>query len=245
MTATGNDEGGAGIGAGSCTAVGSTRKDGKIGDITITGGVVNASGGRNSAGIGYGNNCKEVGTITISGGAVTATGNNTDGIRGYNDETDFSTGQDGSALILASSISDKFSREDWSGIIFEGNAGQLYGNPTLNMDAAIPSGKILTIPENSVLTIGSGKTLTNNGTIGAYGEISGTLTNHGTIMVGPDGSVPSGSGGSVIPFPYDETYLDAKRYAAEYPNHRHEIFTAGNVRVDRRLVCGPRRCHIA
>ena len=201
VTATGNDEGGAGIGAGSCTAVGSTRKDGKIGDITITGGVVNASGGRNSAGIGYGNNCKEVGTITISGGAVTATGNNTDGIRGYNDETDFSTGQDGSALILASSISDKFSREDWSGIIFEGNAGQLYGNPTLNMDAAIPSGKILTIPENSVLTIGSGKTLTNNGTSGAYGEISGTLTNHGTIMVGPDGSVPSGSGGSVIPFP--------------------------------------------
>ena len=40
----------------------------------------------------------------------------------------------------------------------------------------------------------------------------------------------------MIPFPYDETYLDAKRYAAEYPNHRHEIFTAGNVRVDRRLV---------
>lgn len=56
----------------------------------------------------YGNNCKEVGTITISGGAVTATGNNTDGIRGYNDETDFSSGAGRRALILASSISDKF-----------------------------------------------------------------------------------------------------------------------------------------
>ena len=95
------------------------------------------SGGRNSAGIGYGNNCKEVGTITISGGAVTATGNNTDGIRGYNDETDFSTGRR-RCLNPGVSISDKFSREDWSGTIFEGNLGWLYGNPTLNMDGGDP-----------------------------------------------------------------------------------------------------------
>ena len=105
--------------------------------------------------------------VTISGGTVTATGgNNAAGIQGR-DNSVFSTGQDGSALIIASSISDKFSRDGWSGIIFEGNAGQLYGNPTLNADAAIPSGK----------------TLTYNGTIGVYGTISDSLTNHGTIML--------------------------------------------------------------
>ena len=217
VTATGNDGGGAGIGAGYSVTVGSTRRPGSIGNITITGGIVNAAGGRSSAGIGYGSSCTAVGTITISGGTVTATGgNNVAGIQGR-DESVFSTGQSGSALILASSISDKFSRDDWSGIIFEGNAGQLYGNPTLNADAAIPNGKTLTIPENSVLTIGSGKTLTNDGTIGAYGEISGSLTNNGTIIVGPDGSVPSSSGGSVIPFPGDEKYLDANGASQNIP----------------------------
>ena len=116
-------EQGAGIGAGANAVTGTNRRPGSIGDITITGGIVNAAGGNHSAGIGYGNACKEVGTITISGGIVTATGgNNAAGIQGLGDSV-FSTGQDGSAFILASCISDKFSREDWSGIIFEGNAG--------------------------------------------------------------------------------------------------------------------------
>ena len=47
----------------------------------------------------------------------------------------------------------------------------------------IPSGKTLTVPENTTLTVSSGVTLTNSGTITNSGIItnSGTITNNGTI----------------------------------------------------------------
>ena len=75
-------------------------------------------------------------------------------------------------MIFASSIGDQSGKTSnaWHGIIFEGDEGKVYGNPTLADD--------LTIPENKALDIPSGKTLTVNSKI----TVQGTLTNNGTIF---------------------------------------------------------------
>ena len=133
---------------------------------------------------GFGDYGGSGGKITITGGTVTATGNasgkasssSAAGIGGgrYNfpSGTDgtFQTTNNGNAVIFASSIGDQSHKDDWSGIIFEGNEGEVYGNPTLADD--------LTIPENKALDIPSGKTLTVNSTI----TVQGTLANNGTII---------------------------------------------------------------
>lgn len=158
---------------------------GSGGAVTINGGVVKAIS-TDGAGIGggFGDYGGSGGKITITGGTVTATGNasgkasssSAAGIGGgrYNfpSGTDgtFQTTNNGNAVIFASSIGDQSHKDDWSGIIFEGNEGEVYGNPTLADD--------LTIPENKALDIPSGKTLTVNSTI----TVQGTLANNGTII---------------------------------------------------------------
>ena len=172
---------GAAIGGG-YNGGGGTGGDG--GKITITGGNTTASGYYCTAiGGGFGDYGGSGGEVTITGGTVTATGNasgqtfssSAAGIGGgrYN----FSSGSagtfqtnNGNAVIFASSIGDQSHKDDWSGIIFEGDEGEVYGNPTLADD--------LTIPENRALDIPSGKTLTVNSTI----TVQGTLTNNGTII---------------------------------------------------------------
>ena len=172
---------GAAIGGG-YNGGGGTGGDG--GKITITGGNTTASGYYCTAiGGGFGDYGGSGGEVTITGGTVTATGNasgqtfssSAAGIGGgrYN----FSSGSagtfqtnNGNAVIFASSIGDQSHKDDWSGIIFEGDEGKVYGNPTLADD--------LTIPENKALDIPSGKTLTVNSTI----TVQGTLTNNGTII---------------------------------------------------------------
>ena len=91
--------------------------------------------------------------------------------------------EQGYALIVASSISDKSRRDSWSGIIFEGNTGTVYGNPTIQENMEIPSGKTLTVPENTTLTVKDGVTLTNNGTITGNGTLDGegNLVGSGTV----------------------------------------------------------------
>ena len=173
---------GAAIGGGYNGGGGGTGGDG--GKITITGGNTTASGYYCTAiGGGFGDYGGSGGEVTITGGTVTATGNasgqtfssSAAGIGGgrYN----FSSGSagtfqtnNGNAVIFASSIGDQSHKDDWSGIIFEGDEGEVYGNPTLADD--------LTIPENKALDIPSGKTLTVNSTI----TVQGTLTNNGTII---------------------------------------------------------------
>ena len=175
---------GAAIGGG--YSGGGTGGDG--GKITITGGNTTASGYTGTAiGGGYGTYGGSGGEVTITGGTVTATGNargNTNayiiGVEGIGggrydvtSGTDgtFQTTNNGNAVIFASSIGDQSHKADWSGIIFEGDEGEVYGNPTLADD--------LTIPENKALDIPSGKTLTVNSTI----TVQGTLTNNGKIYV--------------------------------------------------------------
>ena len=177
VTATGGPEG-AGIGSGS---------HGSYDTITINGGSVAATGGELAAGIGGG--CGgSGGNITISGGSVTATGGNHGaGIGGgfqAADSGSFATGTDGHALIFANGgIGDKSKQSSWSGIIFEGDNGEVYGNPTIQENMEIPSGKTLTVPKNITLTVKDGVTLTNSGTITGDGTLGGegNLAGSGTV----------------------------------------------------------------
>ena len=175
VTATGGDNG-AGIGCGNGVS---------YGKITINGGNVTTTGGDYAAGIGGGQDSSG-GNIAISGGNVTAIGGDLaagigGGFKGSGDS--FTTETDGHALIVASSISDTSQRESWSGIIFEGNDGKVYGNPTIQENIEIPWGKTLTIPENTTLTVKDGVTLTNSGTITGNGTLDGegNLVGSGTI----------------------------------------------------------------
>lgn len=162
VEAVGGD--GAGIGGG-------LWGDGGI--ITINGGIVDATG-KNGAGIGGGYQ-GDGGVVTVSGGTVRATG--TSGSEGIGNghggaAGTFTTGADGEALIIASSIADKGRQADWRGIIFEGNDGRVYGNQTLTDRLSLSADHTLEIPENTTLTIGDGVSfandynrLTGNGTI--------------------------------------------------------------------------------
>ena len=160
------------------------------GKITINGGTVTATGGPEGAGIGSGSH-GSYDTITINGGSVTATGGELaagigdgSGGSGGSFTTETATGTDGHALIVANGgISDKSNQDSWSGIIFEGDTGEVYGNPTIQENIEIPSGKTLTVPENTTLTVNSGVTLTNSGTITGNGTLGGegNLVGSGTI----------------------------------------------------------------
>ena len=166
------------IGEGSAAGIGGGYS-GSGGEITIHGGTVKAAGGSGAAGIGGGRRGSG-GTITIHGGNVTASGGEyAAGIGGGENGSggSFTTGTDGHALIVASSISDKSQRKSWSGMIFEGDTGEVYGNPTIQENIEIPSGKTLTVPKNTTLTVKDGVTLTNNGTI----TNDGTIQNNGII----------------------------------------------------------------
>ena len=150
--------------------------------ITITGGIVTATGRR--AGIGGGNKTSKD-TITISGGIITATG----GFSGIGPIKDvsvgvFSTGTDGNAVIHANSIYDKSKQDSWSGVIFEGDSGKVYGNPTPVENFEVTGSETLTIPNGTSLTVAKGVTLTNNGKIyvGSQDGMSAALTNEGTII---------------------------------------------------------------
>lgn len=173
---------GGGYGAGIGSSWGGDYK----GTIKITGGNVTATGGLSAAGIGGGRSGSG-GTIIISGGIVTATGGSNAagiGIGNEGSSSSFSTGENGNAVIFASSITDQTTKDGWSGVIFEGTTGQVYKNQTLSDDITIPEGTTLTIPENITLTIPNGVTLTNNGTI----INNGTITGDGVIR----GNIPDG-----------------------------------------------------
>ena len=177
---------GAGIGGGGGVDV----LSGSDGTVTIYGGEVTAT---SDIGAGIGGGGGDVvydgsdGTVTIYGGTVNATSSYGAGIGGgYGGGSDgtFSTGTNGNAFIIASSIQDQSGKRSWSGVIFEGDAGAVYGSPTLQTDATIPAGKTLTVGEDKTLTIGKGVTLTNNGKIVNYGTIDGTGTVPGNILTG-------------------------------------------------------------
>ena len=203
VTATGGKSG-AGIGNG---------YKGSDNEITISGGIVTATGVSYGAGIGSGM-FGDVGTITIEGGVVTATGGS-DGAAGiggsnwYGKEGTFSTGTDGNAVIFAtggsggSGIQDKDDTSGWSGVIFQGNEGKVYGNPAPTQDFTIPKDKTLTIDEGKTLTIPAGVTVTNEGTIINKGTLTGNVVGGGTVESVPQittTSLPDGT----VDMPYSQ-----------------------------------------
>ena len=180
-TVTATADSGAGIGGGGNGGAG--------GNITISGGTVNATGGNNGAGIG-GGSFGDGGTITIRGGVVEANGSNDSaGIGGgcAGNSGSFKT-DNGNAVIFASKgriatfhISDTSGKDNslWSGVIFEGDSGKVYGESVApSEDFTIPAGKTLTIESGHALVIKQGVTLTNNGNINNSGKIyvDGTFT---------------------------------------------------------------------
>ncbi len=194
ITATGGS-GSAGIGGGG-SSVG-----GNGGTINILGGTVTATGGGNSSlsapGIGSGFG-KNTGDVTISGGYVVATGNGSSGYRYGISSATFSTNytkSDGTTVIgnafidVTGSVVDAVTGEHtfiydtsgkagWSGVIFEGNNGLVYGSPTISTNSIIETGKTLTIENDKTLTIAANTVLENYGTI----TNDGTLVGAGSLL---------------------------------------------------------------
>lgn len=179
LTATSSQFGEAGIGG---------KPGNSGGNITICGGSIEATSRKNGAGIGGGSEGSG-GSVTISGGNVTATGGKYGaagigaGLEGS--EVTFKTGANGHALIFANGgIGDKTNQKNWSGLIFEGDAGTIYGKQTLSGDLEITGNQILTVPEGSTLTVPQNVTLTCNTTLTNNGTItgSGTLDGAGNLV---------------------------------------------------------------
>ncbi len=181
LTATGGHLG-AGIGGSNYKGI---DGQGDAGSITINGGTINAISGNQAAGIGGGHGGRR-GNIVISGGTVTAT---TDTPQSYgaiggwigvtsSDGGTFRTTENGNAWIVTNNaISDQLGKDEWQGVIFEGDNGFVYGGlVTLTMDATVQSSQTLSIQAGSTLDI-SAITLTNNGKVEKFGAISsgGTL----------------------------------------------------------------------
>lgn len=176
-----NGENGAAIGTGSF---------GNLCTITITGGSVTATSGYPSgAGIGGGLNGSFCPTV-ISGGTVTAIGGSqANGIGGGENSvsgqftTKKANGSAGDAIIKTTKIGYTANQNDWSGIIFIGDNGKLYGSQTLAGNAVIESAKTLEIPAGTTLSIPQGLTLTNQGKIINLGAISGSERIVGTGLL--------------------------------------------------------------
>ena len=67
-------------------------------------------------------------------------------------------------------------------VLFNGNSGTVIGNATLLGDTTLEEGKTLVIPEGTSLSVGTGNTFTNNGTVtveGGFSTVGGMLVcNH-------------------------------------------------------------------
>ena len=205
VEAKGGDSAGSILCAGA--GIGSGGDGGKVGNITILGGTVEATGGTavrtvsgndrsfSGAGIGSGGGFVSESTsnnIVINAGTITATGGTgADGIGSGagSDSGDFSTDRTvngeivtGKAVIYASSISDD-DDSDWDGIIFQGNEGQVYGEIKLQNDLTLENGQTLTVPENSKLTVPTNKELVVDEGAKLIIVQGGTLHNNGEVTV--------------------------------------------------------------
>ena len=67
-----------------------------------------------------------------------------------------------------------------SGIVFDGSAGTVYGNVTLQEDLEIGDGETLTVPAGSSLDMGG-----NEITVASGGKLKGTPTGNGTVKIAP------------------------------------------------------------
>ena len=214
--------------------IGSGGYGGKVGNITISGGTVEAVGGEgedlgsssgtssfSGAGIGSGGSPftdSESNPIIINAGTITAKAGG-DGAAGIGSGAGSSSGAFstnrknnttgetilGKAVIYTDSITDQSGAssdagDPWSGIIFQGNEGQVYGeairlSDTLTLEEGqtlivpesskliVPTGKELIVEEGAKLTVENGGILANNGTLTNNGtmDIEGKLNGQGSF----------------------------------------------------------------
>ncbi len=170
-----------GVGIGGCGDDGRGGA-GAGGNVVVAGGTVKVQAGLYGFGIGGG-------TVDAPSGSFSTALN----------------GAPGNAFIVASSISDQSGKADWSGVVFEGTKGMVYGNPVLSTDAEIPIGFDLNVPDgrsldvaaqttlgnrgaitietNAALTVREGGALLNFGTIFQHGALSGEVVNEESGVV--------------------------------------------------------------
>ncbi len=218
VTATGGP-GGAGIGGG---------YEQYARDITINDGTITAIGGAGrlsalikkaeaagGAGIGSGAGCGNGGTVTINGGNIRAIGgcHESYGIRASGIGNKWAESQTGpwmtlkinGGIIYTTSVDEnaKGNQGSWSGVVFDGAAGKVYGSPNItgNIDLAVPSEVrstgiskyTLDVPGGSTLTVGEGGSITipSGGTLNVGTKenpdaklvVNGSVSNSGTVEV--------------------------------------------------------------
>ena len=167
IIANSNDQTNRGIGGGSQS---------KGGTINISGGIITAGaiGGGYRGTAGVGGTGRAGGTITISGGVVTV-----GRIGGYYVHLNSSIeiidayfSMDGDGVVFAKELQAN-EGEKTSGILFENNVGTFYGTDvSISDNVTIPQDNILTVGSDQTLTIPSGKTIHNDGTVYNFGTIN-------------------------------------------------------------------------
>lgn len=152
-------------------------------------------------------------SLAVNGGSLTADGGaNSYGIQFYVgslDATDATTSMTvtGSAIVDARTGGINATRvltvlptptpTGGSGIVWDGPAGTVYGDVTLDEDLTVNEGETLTIPQGSTLNTG-GNNLTNNGIIvNTGGTLNGEPGGTGTIETAPIITTNSLSNGTV------------------------------------------------
>jgi hypothetical protein len=149
------------------------------GNITINGGTIQVFGAA-GAGIGVGAG----GNITINGGTVTAYGGMESAAIGYAGAT---LTMNGNAVVFANTLKNinyEAINTDGviSGLLFVARSGRMYGKSvTITANTTVPEGFTLIVPADAILTIPTGITLTNNGTIYNNGTINGTINGNQPI----------------------------------------------------------------
>ena len=192
--------------------------------ITISGGTVTAKGGAVGAGIGGGYDGSG-NSITISGGFVAATGGPAAGEAGAGAAIGDggSSGTDGTETAESNFTNAVVLRQSGSSSTM---TGKVYGTAVLDTNAAVPTGAVLTVPESTSLTLQSGMTLQNNGTIyvdsvltfgGGYGTLTGTDSVYYWLTV-VDGSATTGT--VTYPATDGKTYAKAKASVTVAPEDK-------------------------
>ena len=152
-------------------------------------------------------------SLAVDGGSLTASGTgNSDGILLYvglpqatgattsltvtdNAIVDARNGGISASRILETLPTPTPTGDNSSGIVFDGSAGTVYGDVTLQEDLEIGTDETLTVGKDASLTVPENKTLTNNGTVTTTD--GGSLTNQGTIN--NSGTLPDSIKGSQPP----------------------------------------------